>query len=154
MATKRAILDPFLGHSPILDPVWAILDPFWAILYPFWAILTHFGVNFPYNWASPKKLGEPDQKSGQGVDFPASQISRIVFILSPAQSIFSTKTSPKSPFSLQQLPQKVDFLYTNIPPKSHFSGKVFQKNRSSKPRVRPAVPTRRPAPTLLYQRLT
>ena len=50
-----------------------------------------------------------------------------VFILTPAQSIFSTKTSQKSTFSLQQLPQKVDFLYTNIPQKSHFSGKIKKK---------------------------
>ena len=69
----------------------------------------------------------------------------IVFILSPAQSIFSTKTSQKVHFLYNNFPKKSIFSTTTSPksrfslhkhpPKKPFFGKNFQKNRSPKPRV-------------------
>ena len=65
------------------------------------------------------------------------------------KSIFSTTTSQKSRCSLHK-----------HPPKKPFFREFFQKNRSPKARVAPppgvgpAVPTRRPTPTELYQSLS
>ena len=68
----------------------------------------------------------------------------------PKKSIFSTTTSPKSRFSLHKHPSKKPFFGIFFPKK------LLPKTQGRHPGggggVRPAVPTRRPAPTVLYQR--
>ena len=44
-----------------------------------------------------------------------------------AQSMFSTRSSPRSKFSPHTLPKRVVFLYKNLPKKSYFRGK-FNKS--------------------------
>ena len=91
--------------------------------------------------------------NGEGTTWMKSEHGNSLF-LSPAQSIFSTTTS-----------RKVHFLYNDFPKKSIFSTQTSQKKKKPffifffkkslpktqgrPPPVRPAVPTRRPAPTLL-----